>query len=157
MHSTSCTAHKNHLIRRIRARIPRTRYCFSINRPRKEIRWFLALDRVGWPIFIIALFWCTNYPIRIGKFEETSSKGKKDIAECVHESRYLTTQIIKLKATNLLSRCRLKLHDFSTNYRSNCSIRSRISNYQAFLKWYFKDPSFQLSQNVTRPDEWPTW
>ena len=34
----------------------------------------------------------------MGKFEETSSKGKKDIAECVREARYLTTQIIKLKA-----------------------------------------------------------
>ena len=50
----------------------------------------------------------------MGKFEETSSKGEKDIAECVNEACYLTTQIITLKATNLLSHCRLQSHDFST-------------------------------------------
>ena len=34
---------------------------------------------------------------------------------------------------NLLSRFRLNLHDFLANYISNCSIRSKLSNYQVLF------------------------
>ena len=46
-----------------RARIPRTRYCFSINGPGKEVRCPLALERAQCRTFCIAWFWCTKYPL----------------------------------------------------------------------------------------------
>ena len=56
LHWASCSAHKNHVIRQISARIPRTRYCFSINRPCKQVQCSLALERALWPLFFIAYF-----------------------------------------------------------------------------------------------------
>ena len=45
LHWASCTAHKNHVIRQISACIPRTRYCFSINGPCKQVQCSLALEQ----------------------------------------------------------------------------------------------------------------
>ena len=45
LHWASCTAHKNHVIRQVSARIPRTWCCFSINRPCKQVQCSLALER----------------------------------------------------------------------------------------------------------------
>ena len=47
LHTASCTSQisKSHNQANKRACIPRTRSCFSINRPSKEVRWSLALER----------------------------------------------------------------------------------------------------------------
>ena len=49
---------------------------------------------------------------------------------------------------NILRRCRLNLCDFPTNYELSCSISSKLSLHHFFFKCYFKNPCFQLQQNV---------
>ena len=49
---------------------------------------------------------------------------------------------------NILRRCRLNLRDFPTNYELSCSISSKLSLHHFFFKCYFKNPCFQLQQNV---------
>ena len=53
--------HKNNVIGRISASalfqcIPRTRCCFSINGPGKEVWWSFTLKRARWPLFLLHNF-----------------------------------------------------------------------------------------------------
>ena len=59
------------------------------------------------------------------------SKGKKEKDKSVHEA---VTDLERGDSGNLLSRFRLNLHDFLANYISNCSIRSKLSNYQVYFQ-----------------------
>ena len=74
----SFTADKNHVIRRISARIPRTRYCFSINGPGKEVQWSVALERARWPIFFYCIILVYKlFPLNWTKLEKKSHRREK--------------------------------------------------------------------------------
>ena len=90
------------------------------------------------------------------KLKKNVLKSKNDIAQSVHEALSSDGANYDLEGNdsrNVLSQFRLKLRLFSTNYISNCSIRSRISTYQVFFKYCFTNPWFQLPQNVLRSGE----
>ena len=75
-------------------------------------------------------------------------------------AHYLRMQIMTLKRMNwvtFLTQCHLNLCDFPTNfpktYRSSFSIPLRLFTYEVFFKCYFKNPCFQLKQNVSWTNE----
>ena len=70
------------------------------------------------------------------KLKKNVMKWKNDIAQSVHEALSSDGANYDLEGNdsrNVFSQFRLKLRLFSTNYISNCSIRSRISTYQVFF------------------------
>ena len=96
---------------------------------------------------IILLNWRKNIE---GKERGNQQHGQSALLE---DTNYdLTSNELR----NVLNGFLLKLRDISSNYILNCSIHSRLSSYQVvffFIKYFFKNPSFQLPQNVPWSEE----
>ena len=126
LHCASCTAHKNHVIRRISAHIPWTRHWFTVNGPSTVERCDgLKLLNEHWYLYLLLYYFGVQiFPFKLEKLTEKSSKGA-----------YTKPVTLWCKVWSWKQRLKER------------SIRSRISPFQGFLSCYFKNVYFQLPQN----------
>ena len=106
-------------------RIPRTRPVLFFNqRTRsKEVGWSLALERARWAIFLLHNFGEQIIPSKLEKLKK-NIEGKKRYIEKRVRSMLLEDANYDFESNdsrNVLSRCCLKVQDFSTDYTLNYS------------------------------------
>ena len=110
MHCASCIGHKNHVIRRISARILRTRY-------------------YSWTSTVGDLYFFSNTLIdtlKLEKLKKFIKKKKIWLKPCTKPvTRWCNHDLENNDSRNVLSRSCLKLDAFSSGYMSNFSMRSR--------------------------------
>ena len=135
------------------ARIPRTRYCFSINKP-------------GTMVFSSSASTMNQYHIfyRINLVNKSSPLNWVSKKTTWRENGYSQKRV----RSPLLEECKLwpwkqraelfvsmssKIAWFLYKLYINCFVHSRLSTNQVIFKCYFKNPCFQLPQKLPWTDE----
>ena len=139
LHWASCTEHKNHVIERISACIPRTQCCFSINGPSKELRCssalehgdlYFSLHNIGVKI-LSPLYWMNEKNHRRQKKIWLKACTKPVIWWWkLWPGKQRVEERFKSTSQNYVI--------FFTNYILNSSLRSRLCTCQFFLIFTLK-------------------
>ena len=144
MHCASCIGHKNHVIRRISARILRTRY-------------------YSWTSTVGDLYFFSNTLIdtlKLEKLKKFIKKKKIWLKPCTKPvTRWCNHDLENNDSRNVLSRSCLKLGVFLLRlYVKLFHALERISTYQVFFLWcYFKTLAFSHHEMYREPMKCREW
>ena len=154
MYCTSCTAHKNHIIRGMNASAfwEHSIVFQSMDWVKRyHGLWFL---KEHCNLFVLHNFGEQFIPFKLGKLK-LLWRGKKGKAKSVHKAvtRGCKLRIWKEQLKEWFELMSHTFTQFSHKFSISCSICSNLSFYQVILKCYFKNPCFQLQQNVLWTNE----
>ena len=133
------------------ARIPRTRYCFSINEPSTMVFSSSArtINHIFYRINLLNKSSPLNWVSKKPTWRENGYSQKRVRSPLLEECKLWPWK----QRAELFVSMSSKIAWFLHKLYINCFVHSRLSTNQVIFKCYFKNPCFQPPQNLPWTDE----